>query len=73
MVNMSVKDSALTSFDTLIVTDWDDTDLEGIPDITPVDSLRMSPVGRDPDKIEKERSSPSITGVIENDSSLAIA
>ena len=49
------------------------TDREGIPDITPVDSLRMSPVGRDPDKIEKERSSPSITGVIENDSSLAIA
>ena len=48
-------------------------DSEGVPDMVPVDSLSMSPVGRDPDKIEKERSSPSITGVIENDSSLAIA
>ena len=49
------------------------TDREGIPDIIPVDSLRMSPVGRDPDEIEKERSSPSIVGETENDSSLAIA
>ena len=68
MVNMSVKDSALTSFDTLIVTDWDDTDLEGIPDIIPLEGLRDRPVGRDPDMIENESSSPSTIGEIENDS-----
>ena len=68
MVNMSVKDSALTSFDTLIVTDWDDTDLEGIPDIIPFEGLRDRPVGRDPDMIENDKSSPSTVGEIENDS-----
>ena len=70
MVNMSVKDSALTSFDTLIVTDWDDTDLEGIPDIIPLEGLRDRPVGRDPDMIENESSSPSTVGEIENGSYL---
>ena len=70
MVNMSVKDSALTSFDTLIVTDWDDTDLEGIPDIIPLEGLKDRPVGSDPDMIENESSSPSIEGEIENGSYL---
>ena len=60
--------SLLTSFDTLIVTDWDDTDLEGIPDIIPLEGLRDRPVGRDPDMIENESSSPSTVGEIENDS-----
>ena len=68
MVNMSVKDSALTSFDTLIVTDWDMMNWEGIPDIIPVVELRDKPVGRDPDMIENESSSPSTVGEIENDS-----
>ena len=70
---MRVTDRSLTLLDALIVTDWYMIDWEGIPDITPVVELRDNPIGRDPDKIEKERSSPSITGVIENDSSLAIA
>ena len=48
-------------------------DSEGIPDIIPVVELSESPIGRDPDEIEKERSSPSIVGETENDSSLAIA
>ena len=70
MVNMSVKDSALTSFDTLIVTDWDDTHLEGIPDIIPLEGLRDRPVGRDPEIMEKEGSYPSTVGEIENGSFL---
>ena len=38
--------------------------------MVPVDSLSMSPVGRDPDVIENESSSPLIEGMIETGSSL---
>ena len=58
------------SLDTLIVTDWDDTDWEGVPDIIPVDEMRDRPIGRDPDMIENETSSPLTEGMIETGSSL---
>ena len=35
--------------------------------MTPVIELSDSPIGRDPDMIENDRSSPLIVGVIEND------
>ena len=41
---------------------------EGVPDMTPVEELRDKPIGRDPDMIENEGSSPSTVGVIENES-----
>ena len=69
-MNMSEKLSSLTSLNALIVTDWDDTDWEGVPDIIPVDWLRDRPMGRDPDVIEKDRPSPLTVGMIENDSSI---
>ena len=56
----------LTLFDALIVTDWDTTNWEGVPDMTPFDGLKDNPVGRDPDVIENETSSPSTVGMIEN-------
>ena len=43
---------SLTSLNALIVTDWDDTDWEGVPDIIPVDEMRDRPIGRDPEVIE---------------------
>ena len=52
------------------MTDWDDTDWDRIPDIIPVVESRMSPSGRDPDVIEKDRPSPLTVGMIENDSSI---
>ena len=55
----------LTSLNALIVTDWDMMNWEGIPDIIPLEELRDKPVGRDPDEIENDKSSPSIEGVIE--------
>ena len=72
-VNERENNRLLISFDTLIVTDWDMTNWEGIPDMIPFDSLRVKPVGRDPDEIENERSSPSTIGVTENDWSFARA
>ena len=33
-------------------------DSEGVPDMVPVDSLSMSPVGRDPDITENDKPSP---------------
>ncbi len=36
--------------------------------MTPVEVLRDNPIGRDPDEIENESSSPSTVGEIENDS-----
>ena len=62
--------SLLTSFDTLIVTDWDMMNWEGVPDIIPLEGLKDRPVGSDPDMIENESSSPSIEGEIENGSYL---
>ena len=36
--------------------------------MTPFDGLKDNPIGREPDVIENEGSSPLIEGVIENDS-----
>ena len=66
IVNERENDWSLTSLNALIVTDWDDTDWEGVPDVIPVVELRDSPIGRDPDVIENETSSPSTVGMIEN-------
>ena len=70
IVNERENDWSLTSLNALIVTDWDDTDWEGVPDVIPVVELRDSPIGRDPDVIENESSSPLIVGMIETGSSL---
>ena len=66
IVNERENDWSLTSLNALIVTDWDDTDWEGIPDMIPVDELRDRPIGRDPDMIENESWSPLTVGEIEN-------
>ena len=66
MVIISEIDRLLTWFDALILTDWDNTDWEGMPEIVPLDELRDSPVGRDPDMIENESWSPLTVGEIEN-------
>ena len=70
IVNERENDWSLTSLNALIVTDWDDTDWEGVPDIIPVDEMRDRPIGRDPDVIENESSSPLTVGMIETGSSL---
>ena len=62
--------SLLTSFDTLIVTDWDMMNWEGVPDIIPFEGLKDRPIGRDPEVIENDKSSPSTVGEIENGSFL---
>ena len=67
-VNERMKDKELTSLVALMVTDWEETDWEGIPEITPVSGLRDSPEGRDPEVIENEGLSPLMKGVIENGS-----
>ena len=41
--------------------------VEGVPDMIPEDELSDRPIGRDPDEIENESSSPSTLGVIENE------
>lgn len=43
-----------TGFDTSIVTFWEITGEEGIPEIIPESELRVIPVGRDPDVILKD-------------------
>ena len=70
IVNERENDWSLTSLNALIVTDLDDTDWEGVPDIIPVVELRDRPIGRDPDETENESSSPLIEGMIETGSSL---
>ena len=67
---MRVIDWSLTSLDALIVTDWEEIDWEGDPEMIPVDGLRFNPIGSDPDDTENDRLSPLIEGVIENDSFL---
>ena len=73
MVNVIVLNWLLTSLNASIVTDWDDTNWEGIPYIIPVVELRDRPIGRDPEMIENDSSSPLIVGTIENDSSFVRA
>ena len=70
IVNERENDWSLTSLNALIVTDWDDTDWEGVPDIIPFVELIDRPIGRDPDETENESSSPLIVGMIETGSSL---
>ena len=48
-------------------------DWEGIPYIIPVVELRDKPIGRDPEMIENDSSSPLTIGMIENDSSFVRA
>ena len=70
IVNERENDWSLTWLNALIVTDWDDTDWEGVPDIIPVVELIYRPMGRDPDVIENDNWSPLTVGVIDNDSSI---
>ena len=65
-VNERGKVWLLTSLNALIVTDWDMTDWEGVPDIIPFEGLSESPTGSDPDEIENESSSPSTEEEMEN-------
>ena len=67
MVNVIVLNWLLTSLNASIVTDWDDTNWEGIPYIIPVVELRDRPIGRDPEMIENDSSSPSTVGATENE------
>ena len=67
MVNVIVLNWLLTSLNASIVTDWDDTNWEEIPYIIPVVELRDKPIGRDPEMIENDSSSPLIVGMIENE------
>ena len=39
-------------FTASIVTDWEEIDSEGIPEMTPVDGLRDRPIGSDPETME---------------------
>ena len=67
IVNERENDWSLTSLNALIVTDWDDTNWEGIPYIIPVVELRDKPIGRDPEMIENDSWSPSTVGATENE------
>lgn len=53
-LNDRVITRLLTGLDALIVTDWDVTSWEGIPEITPVGRLIDRPLGRDPETIVNE-------------------
>ena len=65
-MNERENDRSLTSLNTLIETDRDNTNNDGVPDMIPVEGLRDNPSGSDPDVIENDRSSPSTEGEIEN-------
>ena len=66
-----MNDWSLIPLNALIVTDWEESDWEGDPDITPVEEKRKRPDGRDPEMRENEIWSPLNEGVIEIDSSFA--
>ena len=66
MVNDRMINRWLTWFEALIVTDWDDNDWEGDPEMIPFDELSDNPIGRDPDEIENESLSPLTVGQREN-------
>ena len=67
IVNERENDWSLTSLNALIVINWDDTVWEGIPEMIPVVELRDRPIGRDPEMIENDSSSPSTVGATENE------
>ena len=50
--NETVNDWSLTSLWALIVINRDDTDWEGVPDMTPDEESIERPWGRDPEVIE---------------------
>ena len=64
IVNERENDWSLTWLNALIVTDWDDTDWEGVPDIIPFVEFIDRPIGRDPEIMENDRSSPSQVGLM---------
>ena len=64
-VNERENDWSLTWLNALIVTDWDDTDWEGVPDIIPVDGLIDRPIRSDPDAREKKGLVPCTVGKTE--------
>ena len=72
-LNVRVTFWLFTWLDASIVTDWDKTNSEGVPSITPVDGFRDRPIGSDPDVMENKGSDPLIVGEIETDSSFARA
>ena len=61
-----MTEKLLTSLKALIITDWEEMDWDGIPDIIPDDELRERPVGRNPEMMENDRLSPVIEGMMEN-------
>ena len=70
IVNERENDWSLTWFEALIVINWEESNWEGDPEMIPVVELRDRPIGRDPEMIENDSSSPSTEGVIETGSSL---
>ena len=71
-VNDRVVDLSLSWLYALMVSDCDDIDWEGVPDIIPDEESIERPDGRDPEVIENDRLSPLIVGEIENDWSLGM-
>ena len=67
IVNERENDWSLTWLNALIVTEWDITNWDGDPEITPVDGFRDRPIGSDPDVIENDKPSPVMEGVTENE------
>ena len=66
-----MNDWSLIPLNALIVTDWEESDWEEDPDMTPVEESIDRPWGRDPEMRENEIWSPLNEGVIEIDSSFA--
>ena len=69
-VNERENDWSLTWFEALIVINWEESNWEGDPEMIPVVELRDRPIGKDPEMIENDSSSPSTEGVIETGWSL---
>ena len=67
IVNERENDWSLTWFEALIVINWEESNWEGDPEMIPVVELRDRPIGRDPEMIENDSSSPSTVGATENE------
>ena len=67
IVNERENDWSLTWFEALIVINWEESNWEGDPEMIPVVELRDRPIGRDPEMIENDNSSPSTVGATENE------
>ena len=66
-VNERENDWSLTWFEALIVINWEESNWEGDPEMITVVELRDRPIGRDPEMIENDSSSPSTVGATENE------